>query len=962
MYKQLLVLVCAVGLLAGNLIAQAGNTGQVGGTVTATENGQPVVSASVYLKNTTLGKVSGDDGRFLIDLVPPGDYTLVIERVGYTSAEKKVTVIAGQTARVDVAMETQILQLDELVVESIVDEEKKDDQLLQERQQATEIQDAIGKEAMERQGAGDAAEAVEKVTGASIVDGKYVYIRGLGDRYSSASLNGSEIPSADPDRKAVHMDLFPSGFLDKIVTTKTFSPDKPGSFSGGNVEIVTRTFPEEFSLSVSGSMSYNTNATFNDEFLTYQGGKTDWLGMDDGFRDPPAILDDPNMVIPDITEAYTDRQAALLLSDISRSFNNIMGPISDAPPTNQSYSVSVGNKWDLEGGQQLGMMGSFTYGRKYSYYGDGIQARWVLPGHVDNTDDLSGDFNLNEQKGTDEVLLGGMTTVAYQPVEGQEISMNIMLNQSGESEARYLKGTLGRDIIAPSFWETRVLRYVERRLESYQLKGQHDLPVLGQGALLKWNSSYSNSTQDEPDLRFFSNTINITGDNYQDSSGVITPSKYSVPARYYRNLEEDNINGKLDLDIPFHQWNGLFSMFKFGGYYSTSDRTFSERQYNFDRSDVRNYPYTGDPYTFFAEDYVGLVDTTGRLNRFANFVRDYTHPRGSYEGDQTVAAGYAMIELPITRKWQLITGLRVENTDMTVATKDMTLPDSLRSGEIKETDLLPALNLIYLLRDDMNLRWSYGRTLARPTLREMAPYSAYEFANSYTFTGNAELKRTLIDNFDFRWEWFPNAGEVIAASFFYKIFSNPIERVNLTDNGEIQYQNVGEARVIGAELEARQRLGKFHENLEGFSVGANLSLVASEVTISDVDMEDILAVNPYADGKRELQGQSPYVLNIDASYDHEYWGTTATVVYNIWGKRLAEVSLGGTPNAFEQPRGMLDFNLSQRITDGLQIKFSAKNILDAKYEKSHEFKGKNYTQELYSLGRTFSLGLSWSMQ
>ena len=889
---------CAVGLLGGNLMAQVGSTGQVGGTVTAAENGQPVASASVYLKNTTLGKVSGDDGKFNIDLVPPGIYTVVIERVGYNPAEKQVTVVAGQTARVDIAMETQILQLDELVVESIVEEGNEGDQLLQERQQATEIQDAIGQEAMERQGAGDAAEAVERVTGASIVDGKYVYIRGLGDRYSSASLNGSEIPSPDPDRKAVNMDLFPAGFLDKIVTTKTFSPDKPGSFSGGNVEIVTKSFPEEYSLSVSSSMGYNSQATFQSDVLNYKGSNTDWLGMDNGFRDLPDILSDPNVSIPDIGKAWTNSDAANLLSDISRSFNSIMAPTQDSPPVNQSYSVSVGNKWDLDGEQQVGVMGSFSYNHKYSYYGNGTEARWLLTGQVDNTDELSSDFNLKDQHSTDEVLLGGMATIGYRPMQGQQISFNYMFNQSGNSQARYLSGVLGRDMIAPNFWETRVLKYTERRLSSYQLKGEHYFPVLGQGALLKWNASYANSTQDEPDLRYFSNTVNVrdrgnTG-TYNDTSYVITASKYPVPTRYYRDLTEDNVNGKLDLETPFRQWNGLFSMFKFGGYYSTSNRQFRESQYQFAMDDSRNYGYDGDPYTFWNENNVGLVDTSGYLNRFANYVVDASHPRGSYDGDQSVSAGYAMVELPITRKLQLITGLRVENTDMTVASLDTSLPDSLRSGDIKVTDLLPSLNLIYLLRYDMNLRWSYGRTLARPTLREMAPYSSFDFANDYTFTGNPELDRTLIDNLDFRWEWFPGAGDVFAASLFYKVFTNPIERVNLTINGEIQYQNVDQAKVLGVELEARQRLGKYNERLEGFSVGGNLSLISSEVSIADEDMQKILAVNPYAKDTRELQGQSPYVLNVDFSYDHEYWGTTATFVYNVWGKRLSEVSLGGT--------------------------------------------------------------------
>ncbi|MBN2289412.1 MAG: TonB-dependent receptor, partial [Candidatus Glassbacteria bacterium] len=804
-------------------MAQTAETGRIAGKVVEVQGEKPVDAATVYLEDTRLGSVADGQGRYEIKAVPPGSYTLVISKVGYRKVVQQVSVPAGRTVHMDFRLETEVYQMDELLIESIVpeDEDKNEDKLLRQRQQAVEIQDAIGSEDMSRTASGDAAEAVSKVTGASVVDGKYVYIRGLGERYSMTQLNGSELPSPDPYRKAVQMDLFPSSLLDRIVATKTFSPDMPGNFSGGSVEMWTKRFPESFTFNFSQSVAYNTQATFNDKMLVYPGGGSDWLGMDDGTRAVPAMLKDPAFVIPDIGKAWSDKAAALELDRISKAFNPVMAPSTEKGPVNQSYSLSMGNQFKLFG-RPLGVLGSFSYSRKASFYDNGTVGRWQLTGTMDKTDDLNNDFLLNDVKGSDEALWGGLINAAYKITGNHEIGLNYMCNQSGESSARYLAGQFPRDLTGNAIYETRVLKYTERTLNSFQLRGEHDLPELF-SSHLEWTGSFNFSGQIEPDLRYFTDNYTVRERNGTvDTLYSIRPSIYPKPNRYFRDLSEDNMNFDLKVSLPFKQWKGLHSQMKVGGAYNEVERHFRERRFEFSLDDSK-YGYQGDPYEYWMPSNVGLMDSTGKLNRFANYVLDASELRGNYDGKQRIAAGFAMVELPITTRLQFIGGVRLENTRMSVVSHDSTLG----KGGIDENDLLPATNLIYLLSDNMNLRAAYGRTLARPTFREMAPYASFDFVNDYTFIGNENLKRTLIDNFDLRWEWFARGGEVFAVSAFYKKFTNPIERVIKNVNAEVQYQNVDRADVVGAEFEARQRLDRIHPALEPFRVGVNLALVHS---------------------------------------------------------------------------------------------------------------------------------------
>jgi TonB-dependent receptor len=329
---------------------------------------------------------------------------------------------------------------------------------------------------------------------------------------------------------------------------------------------------------------------------------------------------------------------------------------------------------------------------------------------------------------------------------------------------------------------------------------------------------------------------------------------------------------------------------------------------------------------------------------------------GDYTGDQRINAGFAMLDMPVGKKLRLVGGARFEAARMNVT-------NGMESGFLHDNDWLPSINATYQFDRQVNIRAAYGRTLARPSFREKAPYASFEFVNDFVFNGNVNLQRTLIDNYDVRLDWFLQPGEMISFSGFYKYFKNPIERVidvRFSSEGALAfYDNVDRAEVFGLEFELRKSLDLINRTLRSFMFIGNLSLIKSEVTIPEESLQFRRALDPNAPDTRQLQGQSPFLANLNLVYQNLPGGTTATVYYNVFGKRLYEVSAGGTPDVFEQPRHTLNLAVDQKIGRLFSIKFSAKNLLDAKYKYVQEFKDGEFLRQQYSTGRSFSIGFNY---
>ena len=926
--------------------------GTLAGVVVYSETGETLIGVNVIVEELGTGAATGLDGDFRIPGVPAGSYTVAFSYLGYTS--QKVTgveVTAGETTNLDIALAEEAIELEgggEVVVEAtaLLNNEAG---LLRQRQRAAAVSDAVSAETISRSGSSSAADAMEKVTGASVQDGRYILVRGLGDRYMNTQLNGAALPSADPDRNAVPLDLFPSALLDNIVTSKTFTPDKPGDFTGGSVNIGTKAFPDALSFKFSASTSYDTEIAPGSDFLTVPNGGVGFFGAPSADVGVPAAAEGGDL--PGIGEAFNNSQAATELDAATRGFGSVMAPVTGSVPVSQSYSISHGNRFSLAG-RPFGYIAAVNWSRSVSGYNDGRSGRYELPGNVQEFDDLSTYYFLNDRVGQEEVLLGGLANLSYRPADRHELGLNLIVNRSGEQRARYRTGSYPESLNSGDIVESRALEYTERTLITGQLRGEHAFTQ--RGLKLEWNGSLGRSEQDEPDLRYFLSHYNASG---TDTSFQISPAVYLRPTRYFRNLTEDTGSLTADLTLPLRGIGGRSWELKAGGSFQRKARDFNERFFTYQPAGGA-YNYQGDPATFFSEN-AGIIDGTPEDPTFGLYISDATSERNQYTGEMNVGAGYLMGDLLLTDRFRFIGGARVEFTDMTTESAEESLP----LGEINETDVLPSASLVYALTDEMNVRAAYGRTLARPTFREFSPYSVYDFAIDGIFAGNPDLDRTLIDNFDLRWEWFYRPGMIVAASGFYKQFADPIERTINPEsaNLEVQYRNVPEARVYGLEFEARTDLRVLGGPGQYFSLGGNLTLVQSEVDIDPRELEVIQVYDPSASDTRPMQGQSPYVFNLDLSFEQYDWGTTASLFYNLFGDRLFAVAQAGSPDFFEQPRGVLDLLVSQELGRGFSLSASAKNILGAEYRVVQEFKGQEFINQLNDRGQRFSIGVSYDL-
>lgn len=961
----------AVLLMLAGIQLTFGQSGTLTGNVTDAEEGNPLESATVRLmQDGTLkgGAYTDENGVYTISNVKAGTYTLVFTYVSYDAdTVADIAVEAGATVEIN-----QVLGLDEGEVVKIYEkiERNSESQVLSMQRRSTSVVDVISIENIKRAGDSDVGSAMKRVTGVTVEGGKYVYVRGLGDRYAKTLMNGSEIPGLDPDRNSVQMDMFPTSLIQNIVVHKTFSPDLPGDYAGGLVKISTKDFPSEFTVNYASSIQYNDQSSFRNDFLTGERGKLDFLGMDDGTRDIPAILADPNTNIPGLS--FNTDQAAIIDS-ASKSFSSPIYPSASNSMFDHSHSFSIGNQVMVKG-RPFGFLASLSYNNNKSFYENGTFARWGIVG--DSTGAvLNPNRQLNDTRATREVLWGGLANFSYLVSKNSQIRLNVLRNQSGTSEGRYLVGRIPEDADDLMF-ETRTVGYRQRSMNAFQLMGDHkfereienedDNSNFGD-LEMNWVSALTLTSQLEPDLSFFSNDFSlVNGDTLYD----IQPSLYVAPSRYFRKMNQMNLDAKVNFSIPFENWTGAEGKLKWGGSALRKTRDFQERRFDFAQGpNAQTYNgsfYNGNPGDYFSPDNMGVVDQNEYgLPLYGVYVVDATELQNSYSGQQSVFAGYGMVDLPLIRKMRFVGGMRYERTDINVASVKPTLPQ----GILKNNDLLPSANLIYSFNGDsltniMNLRGSYSRTLARPTFRELAPFASFAFIGDFVLVGNENLQRTLIDNYDLRWELFPTTAEIVSVSAFYKRFNNPIERVFNTaaQNDELTYRNVDQARLYGLEFEFRKSLGFISNSLRNFRASGNLVLIKSQVDISEGEMDRIQLFRPDAASTRAMFGQSPYSINGELAYVNDSLGLNTSLNFNVFGKRIASVSSSGAPNIIEQPRPSLDFSIAKSFGEHISIKFKARNLLNPEYRQTQTLNDLEYVFQNYTVGRTYSLQFAYTFR
>ena len=908
--------------------------GTVRGVVYDKENGETLIGAAVTVEGVP--NVAGGtdlDGAYSVEL-EPGTYTLVSSYISYQTVRlSEVVVQAGKVTVVDFNLPTSTEMLGEVVVEAKASRNTENAVILMQKN-STSVMDGISSQTIRKMGDSDAAGAIKRVTGVSVEGGKYVTVRGLGDRYSKTLLNGAEIPSLDPEKNAVQLDLFPTNLIDNMLVYKTFTADKPADFTGGLINLTTKDFPDKFTVQASAQLGFNDQSSLHSNFLTYRGGSRDWLAMDDGTRAAPANAES----LPQDVSGFLgdlDKNRATV-----QEFNPQMNPVQGSSALNQSYALSIGDQTTLFG-KKVGFLAAGSYRYRSTGYQDGMIGRYTAPSAT-NFQTLR---QLEDQAWNESVLWGLMFNGNIRLNDNNKIGLTFMRNQSGDKTVRSLEGKWDEySTISPTsddYFYTQTLDWVERSISTTQLKGDHIIEGWNH-TQINWISSFTNSSQDQPDLRYFA--YDREGDQYQISSQA-----YQDPTRFFRSMDEVNWDNRVNIETPVLLWNDETAKLKFGGSFTTKKRNFQELQYDY--IDYNN-SFNGS-----VEDFVSFENIITSYSDTGHFMVSNRQLSNTYQGNQTVIGAYATADLPLTSKLKATVGARFETTSISVNS----LNPNDGEGSISKFDVLPGINFTYSLTETMNLRFGYSRTLARPTFRELAPFSSYLFAGDFTYVGNPNLDRTLIDNMDFRWEWYPAPGDFISASAFYKKFSNPIERQiqPKAANIEITFLNVPEANVYGAEFEARKLLGFMSTDKNQFKAGVNVSLIYARTTVDEEEYQARLVTNPNAKRDRPMYGQSPYIVNTYLSYQNNPSNLSATLSFNQFGERLMFVSRGAVPDVYEQPRPQLDLTLEKGIGEHFTIGIKAQNLLNPDNAMTHDFNGESYDFSRFTTGRVYSIKVKY---
>ncbi|MEO0895402.1 MAG: TonB-dependent receptor [Bacteroidota bacterium] len=948
------------------------------GKITDGSTGEVLVGATIQLQ-TMEGQIRGGafsdiEGTYTVQpKVPAGQYRLVISFIGYLADTIDLTATAGQVVYNETLLFEEQVTTGEVIITARKTEAKSAVAFQKKQQNSVNAIDGVTFDLIQRTGDANVAAVTARVVGVTVEEGKYVSVRGLGDRYSLTMLNGAILPGLDPNKNTVQMDIFPSNLIDNVTVFKNFTPDLPANFTGGVVDIRTKDFPTSFTLEVRGSLGYNTQASLLDNFVgeNLQDGEN-LAGLSDSRSLPSFISEDLNGALP--TLPRTKAQLLLRgdqLETASRSFTSPLEPTFRNTGLNQNYNISIGNQHDIgKKGGSFGYIASVSYRRNFSAFTDGIRKlyRQLSPGATI----LSAQASFTGDRSEDETLLGGLVKLSYKPVPNHKFSVNLMRNQSGNAYGEVFEGpfvTSGANITL----QTRTSGYIQRIVNIYQGQGEHAFGPKDNPDAIKadWIVSRSVAEQNEPDLRFFANEIDGNEFDINDGNG------YSNPLRFYRFLNDDNLDARVNIQFELPGINTTNkSLLKVGGAITQKNRSFTETRYELNKGDDAA-SFQGSLAEYLADQNLYSVDIINDGNDFENlfeglYYSEETLGGNIFSGTDNVNALYGMITLPIGNRFKIITGARYESTDIAITPEDSTIYEDIINvdstatpGQLDLDDILPALNLIFTPVENMNIRAGYSRTLARPSLLEIAPFIRTPYIGGPDVVGNGNLQRTLIDNIDLRWEWFFTFSEKVAVSVFYKNFTNPIGLAAdfSTQNLRFRYINRDTANVFGTEIEVKKNFGFIDERLEKLQLGFNASFIRSEQTLNDQERRIRLEFDPNALTTVPLFGQSPYVFNAELAYidmGDDDSGIQASLSYNVFGPRL--FSFGGVaPDIFEQPRPSLNFSISKRFGKMVNVRLRANNILNPKYQFTQTFLDTDYIFREYTIGASYSLGVTFRL-
>ena len=915
-------------------------SGKVTGLIMDGEYDEPMAFANVIVKGSTIGTTTDFDGKYSLDL-EPGEYTLTFSFVGYQTIEvSEVLIKSDEVEQVDVTLSTNTL--DEIIITTTV-RKNTESAVLDIQKKSAVMLDGLSSQGIKKAGASNIASAVKSVPGVSVQGGKYVYVRGLGDRYTKSILNGVDIPGLDPDRNTIQMDIFPTNILENIIVIKSAAAEYPADFTGGVVDIVTRDFPTKKETSFSIGSAYNSEMHFKNDFLIGPSEGTDFLGFDNNSRSRPI---NRYQYIPGTFENYP------LLTQLTSSFNPILQAERKTSKNNFNFGFTTGNQFLVGDNDKLGYQFSLSYRNETSFYKNRVDNRLTKdPNNSSNYNLLTSRLSSGDE-GENNIILSGLAGLVYKR-ENSKYKLNLLHIQNGESVGGYFNQEASQAGAGGGIeqYTKDVIQYTQRSVTNLLLNGQHNIE---NGWNVDWKISPTLATVLDKDHR--TTAFQIT----QEGDAIIAPSSSGYPQRVWRDLFEFNLANQVNF-IKKYTLKDKPAKLKFGGGMTYKFRDFELDYYIFTSTNpvvpngqANNLLLTENIWT--PETQAGTHLVFGNLYQSAN----------SYEGEQRIYSGYFSNEFELIENLKSVVGIRTELFQSYYTGQNQSGSQVFYNEKIIDNfDIYPSANLILSLNENSNLRSSFSKTTARPSFKEASRAQIYDAISDRLFIGNLDLKPSYIDNLDMRYEIFGDKGDIIAFSGFYKTFKDPIELTFFASApNQLTARNLGSAKVYGAEFEIRKPLNIISDDVRKWRFSLNASLIKSSLEMFEDEYNNRL--NAARDGEsisrtRDLQGQSPFLINSNIEFLNEETGFQYGLFYNVQGRTLEVVGTGIVPDVYTVPFHSLNFNLKKFLDDDgkSSISLKAKNILNSKKESVYE--SFNISDEIWTSrmqGTEISIGYS----
>lgn len=860
-----------------------------------------------------VGTTTDFDGNYSLAL-DPGTYTIEISFISYaTQTFPDIEVTPGEVTMIDAVLSTAASELTEF---EVVSEVRRNNEvaILMDMKNASSVTDGLSSQTFRKMGDSDLSGAIKRVTGVTVQGGKYVYVRGLGDRYTKTTLNGMSLPGLDPDINAVQIDIFPTSVLENVAVSKTFAPNLDGDFTGGLVNVVTKSFPDQKTTQVSAGLTFIPGMHLNSDYILYERNGFDFTGFDFGSRKLPfnKTAQIPNPVLNDAAQ-----------ENITRSFDPVLAVSNQRSLMNGSFSFNRGNQINRESGATYGYNVVFNYSNQTTYY-EGFQSNDYLKDNERSNTELLRQVERYGDQGRNSVLWTGLVSGSYKK-NNSAYSLMVLHSQSGEATASKRTNQDFEQNQAELLED--VLTYTQRSLSTAILSGDHKFGIVE----INWGNAFSLSNVYDPDFR--ETRISIT-----DGDTTLSTGNGSGINRFWRDLNEVNESFKADIKVPFSE----NAFVQFGGSGTLKFRTFETYSYKHTRRNLSDVSI--DPNWYLQDDNIWTANTEDPNNQDGTFTIGTFQEANSFEARQNIFGGYALLNHQFVKKFKLIYGLRAEQTMMYYTGENnsgLVVYDNTET--LNQLSLLPSFNAVWKASDEMNVRLGANRTLARPSFKEKSIAQIYDPITKRTFNGNIDLEQTNINNFDLRYEWFMGAKELFAVGAFYKQFDGHIELVSFDDAPDnLKPRNSGIAESYGVEVELRKGLPNVESTFfSRFFLSSNFSLVQSRVDMNTVlvdndgTTEKSLRENTARDGEiidqyRPMASQSPYAINVALSYEIPETKTSISLAYNVQGEQLTIIASGRVPDIYTVPFHSLNFNAYRNFGEQQRSRITVRvnNILN----------------------------------